>query len=380
MPTPPASPSTGTPSTPERGAHRVDLPTYAFQHERYWLDARPAEAPATGGHPLLTDRVHVAGEDKWLFTGRVSLATHPWVADHVLLGTIVVPGTAFVEMVMWAGAEVGCPVLDELTLESPLVFEGPEVVRVQVTVDEPDADGVRAFAVYTRPDGPDDDSGPWARHAAGVVAPAEAATGDGEAALAELAAEAWPPLGGEPLGVDDVYAHLEGVGYDYGPSFTGIRAAWRRDGMLFAEVSLEGEHGDEAARFGLHPALFDAVVHGGALVSTDGEGSGRMLFSWGGVRRHRSGTRSLRVRVSAARESAWTIAAVDEFGAPVVSVDALAYRPVELDQLMLGRRSGPTRCTGSSGTMPPSPAPTAGPTPSPCSATWPSTASTATPT
>ncbi|WP_248782318.1 acyltransferase domain-containing protein [Streptomyces lydicus] len=92
------------------GARRVELPTYAFQGRRYWPRTAPAKSAdalsfglGSTRHPLLGAAVEVAGSDEVLFTGRLSLESHPWLADHAVAGTVLLPGTAFVELAVRAG-------------------------------------------------------------------------------------------------------------------------------------------------------------------------------------------------------------------------------------------------------------------------------------
>jgi acyl transferase domain-containing protein/acyl carrier protein len=322
------------------GGQRVELPTYPFQRRRYWIDNGGGRAGrARGGgidHPLLDQALRLAGDQGWAFTGRLSLATHPWLADHAVLDTVLVPGTALVELALGAGAETGCESVEELTLEAPLVVPPRGAVELQVTVAQPGESGARSVAVYSRPEhdaaglaGPEAD---WTRHASGTLAPAAAEDHEAD----RLAGEAWPPAGADPVEVDLLYDRLAEVGLGYGPAFQGVRAAWRRGEEVFAEVALDDEHAARAGEFVLHPALFDAALHP-ALATREEAAEVRIPFAWSGVHLHGRGASSLRVRVAPAGDGALSLTALDAHGAPVVSVEALAARPVEPAQLAAAR-------------------------------------------
>nr|WP_051845460.1 type I polyketide synthase [Streptomyces globisporus] len=321
----------------EATPRRVDLPTYAFQRERYWMEpSRRATAPdelgvEPAGHPFLGACLDLADDGPVVFTGRIAPRDHGWLADHAVLGTVLLPGTAFVDLVLHAGARVDHADLDELVLHAPLALTEDAAVRLQVVVGPADASGRRPVTVHSRPEESGDAAArPWTRHADGWLAPSAPASGT-------PAGSAWPPPGAQALDLGDRYGELLAQGYEYGPVFQGLRAAWRLGDEVFAEVALPGT-GRSDEDFGLHPAALDAALHAiGLLDAAPGGGAagGKPLlpFAWNGVRLHAHGATTLRVRLSRTSDDAVSVSVADPAGQPVADVDALVMRPVEPERL-----------------------------------------------
>ncbi|MET7768404.1 type I polyketide synthase [Nocardia sp. NPDC005366] len=288
-------------------ATRVDLPTYAFQRQKFWLTGgggsgggKPSSLGLTeAGHPLLGAMAELPSADRYQFTTRLSLATHGWIGDHALFGTVLVPGAMMLELALHVGERLGCERVDRLTMYSPITLPEQGAVHVQVVVGDRVAPGRRSIAVYSRPEV--DDAAPgetlWSLHADGTLGQA-----DQQDDVEAHSMEVWPPIGAE-LAIDPeaAYEGLAALGYQYGPVFQGMRAVWRRGDEVFAEVALPDSVTD-AAEFGLHPALLDAAMQTGAaltaLAPTDG--SIRLPFAWEGVRLHAIGAAALRVRLTPA--------------------------------------------------------------------------------
>ncbi|MBO3678031.1 type I polyketide synthase [Streptomyces sp. NEAU-YJ-81] len=332
----------------------VDLPTYAFQRQRYW-------ATATGGvgdvsaaglqrveHPLLRAAVGLA-DGGLVLTGRVSATGGGgWLGDHVVAGTPLVPGAALVEWALRAADEVGCGGIEELALQVPLVLPPSGGLRVQIVVGEAAEDGRRDVRVHSRPDrdaepGADPD---WVTHAEGVLSPPAAPS------AAEELGGVWPPEGAKPMDVDGFYEHAVAAGYAYGPSFQGLRAVWRDGADLLAEVALPEAAGD-ADGFGIHPALLDAALHPMLLaadIESADDGVMRLPFAWNGVSLWAAEATTVRVRLSprqpsphqdgAVGERGLRVVVADAMGAPVLTVGSLTMRPADPSQLRSGDGRG----------------------------------------
>jgi len=309
------------------GARRVDLPTYAFERRRYWIEARPSTAEGdlagigqfAARHPILGAVVALPEQDQVVLTGRLSPGTQRWLAEHTVQELMVFPGSGFVELAVRAGDEAGCAELEELTLAAPLVLSETTGARVRVVVGAADGGSRRPVTISSLAEDVPPGAA-WTTHATGFLT--------GDSASPAFPAAPWPPAGAAGIDLDGRYETLAQQGFGYGPVFRGLRAAWSAGADVLAEVGLP--EGTDAGEYGLHPALLDAALHAVGLAGPTADRAA-MPFTWSGVRLHSAG---------ATGENAVSLTATDQDGNPVLSVRSLAFRPIEDGQLTAGRGAG----------------------------------------
>ncbi|MFF7634712.1 SDR family NAD(P)-dependent oxidoreductase [Kitasatospora sp. NPDC008050] len=324
--------TTGTPidwsSVLPRTANPVELPTYAFQHQPYWLEPTAAtDLTSTGLHPLdhpVLTATTTLPDGTHLLTGTLAHARHPWLADHAVLDTVLLPGTAFVELALHAAHHTGHPQLAELTLHQPLVVSEGAAIELQLAVGPQEEGGAAPLTIHSRTH-----EQPWTLHATGALTGADRQPAP--------VSGTWPPTGATPLAVEDLYPRLAAHGYAYGPAFQGLRAAWRdSEGTVHAEIKLPEATSTDG--YGIHPALLDAALHTLALNAEESEGI-RLPFNWSGITLHAVDARAVRVRVTAAGADEIALAISDEAGEPVATIEALTLRQIDPAQLATSTQS-----------------------------------------
>uniref|UniRef100_UPI001C1E2CDB type I polyketide synthase n=1 Tax=Streptomyces sp. NRRL S-31 TaxID=1463898 RepID=UPI001C1E2CDB len=290
------------PVTTPAGTLSARVPSYPFQHQHYWL--QPTTPAPTGDgridHPLLRDAMELPDDNGVVLTGQLATAAQPWLTEHVISGSPLLPAAAFVDLALRAGEHVGCPAVEDLTLETPLVVA--DGVQVSVTVG-PDRADRRSVSIHSRADGE------WVRHATGTL-------GAVPVAPRESWARQWPPHA-EAVDLDAFYDNLADAGFAYGTAFQGLRAAWRDGDTLYAEVAVPP--GD--TRFALHPALLDAAIQ----TVTVADDRAKMPFSFAGISWWR-GAEHARVRLTLTGQNTCAIGLADQSGAPVAEIASLTLR------------------------------------------------------
>ncbi|MFD5340680.1 SDR family NAD(P)-dependent oxidoreductase [Streptomyces hawaiiensis] len=322
---------------PQRRAG-AELPTYPFEGRRFWLPARPdvtaVASPRTaadrstarlmdGGHPFI-DSVIETADGSVVLSGRLSIRSHPWLMDHAVEDTALLPGTAFAELMISAGGELGCEALDELLLRDPLPLpmDGTPV-DVQISVRQPDTQGVRSAAVFSRPAG----EAAWRHHADGLLT----RPGTPEpAASVDLTA----PAGAAPLDAAGLYPLLRGMGYGYGDAFQGVREGAHQGDWVRSRVVLPDSARVNHRGFAAHPALVDAALHAAVACGLLGEsraGNIAVPFLFNGVRAYDShGAGECWALARRVAPDAITLTLADDEGRVLLSVDRMVVRGLAL--------------------------------------------------
>jgi acyl transferase domain-containing protein/acyl carrier protein len=242
------------------GGQYVKLPLYPWQRERFWFEPPAAKGrrfhPLPGRHPLLGDYTPAAtGAHVW--QNELSLEAYPFLNDHRVQGTAVLPAAVYVEMALVAAREAfgaGPHTLEKMAFKEALSFSAEDVRTVQIIIT-PDMPGTVTCQFFSRPAGQAVPPA-WTHHASASIRLAQA----GATASPPDQVEIGPPHAEEATPGATHYQAMLARGLDYGPRFRGIARLWRDTarGAARAELYLPESVNAAAGAFLVDPALLDA--------------------------------------------------------------------------------------------------------------------------
>ena len=240
----------------------VPMPTYPFQRERYWVpgdddaQAGAARGRVSGGHPLLGPSFSLSTQPGARhFERTLSLSALPYLKDHRVEETVILPGAASVEMAVAAAKEVlgtSQVAVADIAFKEPLLFLPGDDPTIQLSLTD-EGGGVFRFQLARAHSGTSAADLPWVVHVTGVVKaapPIGALAADHDpAAIRARCADTRAPQA--------IYEALSEHRMQYGPAFQGLTEIGFGPGEAWVRIEVPEAAGSTSA-YTLHPALLDS--------------------------------------------------------------------------------------------------------------------------
>ncbi|AIA69933.1 type I polyketide synthase [Pectobacterium atrosepticum SCRI1043] len=319
----------------------VPLPTYPFQHRRYWLQAPPVRPTLDGGffavkHPFLHAGIDNAAQQSWIFTGQLDAARQPWILEHRVADIPAGAGTMTAEMILSIGEQVGCQRLDDLFLHAILPLNECIPTSIQLHVSPPEADGGRTVEAYFHQPGDPEpreyQMAPWKRYATCRLVPDEKLSPE----WPDFHNDNWPPADAKPVDFTPIYEHLAAQGVILGNAFQRLINVWEHEDGLYIEATSPESHAELGEDFILHPTLLDAGMQAALLEQLKpGEENiqPRLLFSLSGIRQYIRGAQRLRGHLvrkttepSTSGYSEYALRLADDTGRAAAIIDSIVLK------------------------------------------------------
>jgi len=242
---------------------RVVLPTYPFQRRRYWIDAPaisqiPSFNSDNSQHPLLGVALSLAGTQELRFQGQISKYFPAWLGDHRVFDSIILPGTAYLEMALAAAKNITQSPqsirLEGVTIQKALVLSENEAKTLQMVL-QPEANKAYKFQVFSLESGEDSQKQPsWLIHATGKLY-LEAPKTPELLNLIELKQQIT-----EEIAVRDLYQKFQDQQIDYGASFRAVDQVWRNQNTALGYIVLPESLTLDLDSYQVHPVLLDTCL------------------------------------------------------------------------------------------------------------------------
>ena len=241
--------------------HRIPLPTYPFQRQRYWFKTRAkSNRPERSMiHPLLGRRVRSPLLTGMAFETELGVDFPSFLNDHRIYETAIFPGTGYMEMALAAAKQVfdgqKCSLTDVVIREA-LILPDEGVKTAQITISSMESENA-VFEIFSLNEDTNNSEETWKHHASGNIllkSPAEETTNSVDLASLKTACP-------NQLNVSSFYQELAELGIEYGPAFQGLSQIWQGTNEALGQVILAPENAEDDSSYQLHPALLDSCFH-----------------------------------------------------------------------------------------------------------------------
>ncbi len=224
----------------------LKLPSYPWQTKRYWNETPEATEALfyRAVHPLLGQPV-TGVHPTW--EAELSTVRPRFLADHRVQGSVVLPGSVYIEMAL-AAAEAtygSSHSVDNLVLHRAVILDDTcdPVLRTTLHQD----DGTLEFSAFTATA---DGDLKWTITATAELNTRRAATARHD----DRAGGQVASIGGE-----EFYARTEAIGFDYGDAFRTVRRVVAGEDWAHAEIALPASIAEERGEYRFHPVLIDGA-------------------------------------------------------------------------------------------------------------------------
>ncbi|HWP42071.1 MAG TPA: type I polyketide synthase, partial [Blastocatellia bacterium] len=302
-----------------RPGRYVPLPAYPWQREQFWLGRQDAQQSGPlvekRGGSSKTGRLlpglflrSASGPETYFWEFDLSTDSFPHLSDHRLQGEVVVPGAAYVEMVLAAASEVFCggPISIEKLSFKKALFLPPGASRKVQLIISPDRGGKKRFEFLSLTGG--DVKQAWTLQASGLIGEEGAGSGASlpeKREPARIKARCHRHLFGF-----EHYDSMSARGLEYGPCFRGVEYLWRGSGEAIGRMIGRGEAGSEAGQYQTDAVLIDSCFQVLAAAAPEAADESLQTATWLPV-----GIECLRIYKNPASGS-WSHASFDSSASP----------------------------------------------------------------
>lgn len=230
----------------------VRLPSYPWQLKTFWtesIESREDRLLPTIVHPLLGQRMSAA-HPTWEL--EVNARLLPYLADHRIQESVILPGAAYIEMALAAAHEVfgeGTYLVEDLAFHKALFLPEVSDPRLQ-TVLNPQLATVEIYSYTPTASG----DARWALHST-----ARLRQGQPDEVVPRLDVDAIRAGCNAQTSREEFYQQSQQMGFQYGPAFQAIEHVDTSTGIAFAQLQVPASIEGDLAPYSFHPSLIDAA-------------------------------------------------------------------------------------------------------------------------